>query len=115
MSGLVTILCHAECLGAWASFWSPCQGMWPFASKFRAVFIGPIDEEEVKFFCDLVSRSEVCGWRWHVNGRECMDATLEHLVWLLYPKLAHYTFTIAAFRIMKRRLGGNGMTLSHSR
>eukprot|EP00971_Amphidinium_carterae_P067804 1342730-Amphidinium_carterae.1 len=37
-----------------------------------------------------------------------MEATLEHLVWLLYPKFAHYTFTIAAFRIVKGRLAGNG-------
>eukprot|EP00971_Amphidinium_carterae_P334401 6469675-Amphidinium_carterae.1 len=64
--------------------------------------------------CDLVSRREVCGWRWHMNRRECMDATLEHLAWLLYPKFAHCTFTIAAFRIMKARLRGNGMTLGNS-
>eukprot|EP00971_Amphidinium_carterae_P175362 3476161-Amphidinium_carterae.1 len=43
-----------------------------------------------------------------------MEATLEHLVWLLYPKIAHYTFTIAAIRIMKRRLRGKGMTLEAS-
>eukprot|EP00971_Amphidinium_carterae_P216840 4304339-Amphidinium_carterae.1 len=41
---------------------------------------------------------------------------LEHLVWLLYPKFAHYTFTIASFRIVKGRLAGtgNGMTLNDS-
>eukprot|EP00971_Amphidinium_carterae_P082872 1639538-Amphidinium_carterae.1 len=45
-----------------------------------------------------------------------MEATLEHLVWLLYPKFAHYTFTVAAFRIVKGRLrgNGNGMTLADS-
>eukprot|EP00971_Amphidinium_carterae_P268102 5318997-Amphidinium_carterae.1 len=45
-----------------------------------------------------------------------MEATLEHLVWLLYPKFAHYTFTIAAFRVVKQRLWkrGKGMTLRAS-
>eukprot|EP00971_Amphidinium_carterae_P326439 6457223-Amphidinium_carterae.1 len=42
-----------------------------------------------------------------------MESTLEHLAWLLYPKFAHYTFTLAAFRIAKGRQAGNGngMTL----
>eukprot|EP00971_Amphidinium_carterae_P206050 4089312-Amphidinium_carterae.1 len=43
-----------------------------------------------------------------------MEATLEHLVWLLYPKFAHYTFTIPAYRIVKGMLRGNGMTLQAS-
>eukprot|EP00971_Amphidinium_carterae_P147665 2926723-Amphidinium_carterae.1 len=45
-----------------------------------------------------------------------MEATLEHLVWLLYPKFAHYTFTLAAFRIVKGSLtgNGNGMTVKDS-
>eukprot|EP00971_Amphidinium_carterae_P248042 4925008-Amphidinium_carterae.1 len=49
-----------------------------------------------------------------MNGRDCVEATLEHLVWLLYPKFTHYTFTIAAFRIVKGRLRGSGMTLQAS-
>eukprot|EP00971_Amphidinium_carterae_P091683 1814962-Amphidinium_carterae.1 len=40
-----------------------------------------------------------------------MEATIEHLVWLLYPKLAHCTFTMTTFRILKVRFGGHGMTL----
>eukprot|EP00971_Amphidinium_carterae_P269794 5352306-Amphidinium_carterae.1 len=79
MQGLVTILCHAECLGAWASFWAPCREKWPFASKFRAAFKGHTGGRTEAIYCDLVSRSDVCGWRWHMNMRECMDATLEHL------------------------------------
>eukprot|EP00971_Amphidinium_carterae_P325313 6455520-Amphidinium_carterae.1 len=115
MPGLVTILCHAECLGAWASFWAPCKGLWPFPSltgletnsSFKTGVGG-------KIYFELVSRSDVCSWRWHMNQRDCMDATLEHLVWLLYPKFAHYTFTIAAMRIVRGRLGGNGMTLANA-
>eukprot|EP00971_Amphidinium_carterae_P017765 350134-Amphidinium_carterae.1 len=114
MPGLATILCHAECLGAWALFWAPCTGMWPSESKFRAVYKSPTCGFDVTIDCDLVSRSDVCGWRRQVNGRECMEAALEHLVWLLYPKFAHYAFTIAAFRIVKGRLRGKGMTLEAS-
>eukprot|EP00971_Amphidinium_carterae_P061089 1208836-Amphidinium_carterae.1 len=84
------------------------RGVWPFASKFSAAFNLPTGGSSEAIHCALVSRSDVCGWRLQRNGRECMEATLEHLVWLLYPKFAHYTFTIAAFRIMKGRLGGNG-------
>eukprot|EP00971_Amphidinium_carterae_P239263 4749808-Amphidinium_carterae.1 len=49
-----------------------------------------------------------------MNVKGCVEATIEHLAWLLYSKFAHYTFTIAAFRIMKRRTTGNGMTLQGS-
>eukprot|EP00971_Amphidinium_carterae_P074675 1475843-Amphidinium_carterae.1 len=43
-----------------------------------------------------------------------MEAAIEHLLRLLYPKFAHYTFTIAALRILKVRIGGNGMSLRSS-
>eukprot|EP00971_Amphidinium_carterae_P228928 4541653-Amphidinium_carterae.1 len=43
-----------------------------------------------------------------------MEATLETLVWLLYPKFAQYIGTTAAFRLVKLRFGGNGMTLEGS-
>eukprot|EP00971_Amphidinium_carterae_P090085 1783554-Amphidinium_carterae.1 len=88
------------------------RGTWPFASKFTV--LGYIEGDAIQ--CDLVSRSDVCGWRWHMNRRECMEVTLEHLSWLLYAKFAHYSFTIAAFRIVKGRLrgNGNGMTLPDS-
>eukprot|EP00971_Amphidinium_carterae_P199553 3960625-Amphidinium_carterae.1 len=46
-----------------------------------------------------------------MNGKDCAEAAIEHLSWLLYPKFAHYTFTITTFRIMKVRLGFNGMRL----
>eukprot|EP00971_Amphidinium_carterae_P115932 2296293-Amphidinium_carterae.1 len=92
--------------------------MWPFATKFRAAWKSTTGgrEQDEGVSCDIVSRMDVCGWRWHANGRECMEATLEHLMWLLYPKFAHYTFTIPAFRIVKGRATGtgNGMTLTDS-
>eukprot|EP00971_Amphidinium_carterae_P147555 2924238-Amphidinium_carterae.1 len=112
MPGLVTILCHSECLGAWASFWAPCRGSWPFPSEVRMdLRKGFHGSHPFLYDCELVSRNDICGWRWHVHWRECMDAALEHLAWLLYPKFAHYTFTLAAFRIVKGRLRGGGMTL----
>eukprot|EP00971_Amphidinium_carterae_P151663 3006265-Amphidinium_carterae.1 len=79
MPGLVTILCHAECLGAWASVWAPCRGSWPFATKFGAVFKSVVNERNEAIECDLVSRSDACGWRWQMDVRKCMDAALENL------------------------------------
>eukprot|EP00971_Amphidinium_carterae_P257070 5103454-Amphidinium_carterae.2 len=118
MPGLVTIFCHAECLGAWTYFWEPCRGMWPFAYGFRFAVKMPPGRTGTQaygqVFCDLVSRSDICGWRWHMNVKGCVEATIEHLAWLLYSKFVHYTFTIAAFRIMKGRLTGSGMTLQAS-
>eukprot|EP00971_Amphidinium_carterae_P222142 4409449-Amphidinium_carterae.1 len=113
MPGLVTILCHAECLGAWTFFWAPCRGTWPFEEVFKANYT-TAEGKECPFIGLLASRSEICGWRWPVNVRKCTEATLEHLVWLLYSKFAHNTFTIAAFRIVKAVLVGNGMTLQAS-
>eukprot|EP00971_Amphidinium_carterae_P118016 2338098-Amphidinium_carterae.1 len=40
-----------------------------------------------------------------------MEAAIEHLGWLLYSKFTHNTFTIAAFRVAKRRLRGTRMSL----
>eukprot|EP00971_Amphidinium_carterae_P339731 6477700-Amphidinium_carterae.1 len=114
MLGLVTILCHAECLGAWASFWAPCRGMWPFEYKFHVLIKRMSTDKGFAAKLDLVSRGDICNWRWRVNRTVCMEATLEHLVRLLNPKFAHYTFTVAAFRIVKGRFKGNGnaMTLA---
>eukprot|EP00971_Amphidinium_carterae_P046277 910960-Amphidinium_carterae.1 len=64
--------------------------------------------------CNPVGKRDICGLRWQMNGRKCMEAAIEHLVWLLYPKFAHYTFTLAAFRIAKLRIAGRGMTLVNS-
>eukprot|EP00971_Amphidinium_carterae_P331134 6464528-Amphidinium_carterae.1 len=112
MAGLVTILCHSECLGAWTSFWTPCRRAWPFAARFKTVF--KFLEKERVGVVVLVLRSDICSWRCRIDGRECMEAAIEHLGWLLYPKLAHHTFTIPAFRLVKLRLGGNGMRLEGS-
>eukprot|EP00971_Amphidinium_carterae_P065577 1299301-Amphidinium_carterae.1 len=97
------------------SRWAPCKGMWPVATEFRATFKLP-DGNGTSIGCDPVSRSDVCGWRWRINERECMDATLEHLAFLLYPKFVHYAFTIAAVQTVRGRLrgDGNGMTLADS-
>eukprot|EP00971_Amphidinium_carterae_P310815 6176443-Amphidinium_carterae.1 len=111
MPGLVTVLCHTACLGAWTSFWAPCRGTWPFADGFM-VFMGGTEYSKPEGFAvDLLPRRELCSWRWHMNGRQCMEAAIEHLAWLLYPKFAHYTFTIAAFRIVRRRIFGSCMSL----
>eukprot|EP00971_Amphidinium_carterae_P186857 3709177-Amphidinium_carterae.1 len=79
-----------------------------------AGYVSPLEGRKEEIRCDLVSRSDVCGWRWQMNRRECVEATLEHLMWLLYPKFAHCTFTILAFRIVKWRSVGRGMTLANS-
>eukprot|EP00971_Amphidinium_carterae_P200101 3971321-Amphidinium_carterae.1 len=63
---------------------------------------------------DLVSRRDACGWQWQMNPRNCVEEAIEQLVRLLYPKFAHNIFTMAAFRILKVRLGGSGMTLEGS-
>eukprot|EP00971_Amphidinium_carterae_P116845 2314104-Amphidinium_carterae.1 len=78
MPGLVTILCHAECLGAWASFWAPCRGA-SWTSTYGLAVKSSTYWSNMMIPCDIVSRSDVCGWRWHMNGRECMEATLENL------------------------------------
>eukprot|EP00971_Amphidinium_carterae_P309624 6153307-Amphidinium_carterae.1 len=122
MSGLVTILCHAECLGAWTFFWAPCTGSWQFApAKFEAALKTSRQDSVIRkdyridnIHCHLVSRSEICTWRWHNNGRDCMEAVIEHIMYLLSPKFAHYTFTTTAWRIVKMRLGGKGMALGET-
>eukprot|EP00971_Amphidinium_carterae_P014643 289182-Amphidinium_carterae.1 len=111
MPGIVTILYHAECLGAWTSFWAPCRGTLPFASKEVMVRMPRV---KLSYQFDPVSRTDICSWRWHVDQKDCMDAVLEHLGWLLYCKMAHNTFTIAAFRVVKARFRRTGMSVESS-
>eukprot|EP00971_Amphidinium_carterae_P123894 2454056-Amphidinium_carterae.1 len=114
MPGLVTILCHAECFGAWTSFWAPCRGTLPFSSKVMTEIPHGDMHELLNYQFDTVSRRDICSWRWQVNHKDCMDATIENLGWLLYFKFAHSTFTIAALRVAKARFVGNGMSLESS-
>eukprot|EP00971_Amphidinium_carterae_P025528 503705-Amphidinium_carterae.1 len=37
-SGCVTVVCHAECLGAWTSFWRPCRKVASQAIALRWVW-----------------------------------------------------------------------------
>eukprot|EP00971_Amphidinium_carterae_P301279 5985854-Amphidinium_carterae.1 len=113
-TGLVAILCHAECLGAWTAFWEPCRGTWPFAAKFIANIKALDGDWDGQVGAHLVSSSDICSWRVHMNWRSCIESTIENLVWFLYPKFAHYTGTIAALRLVKVRLGGIGMRLEGS-
>eukprot|EP00971_Amphidinium_carterae_P221969 4406638-Amphidinium_carterae.1 len=48
---------------------SNARGMWPFASKFRAAFKSATYGSDLAVGCDLVSRSDVCGWRWHIDEK----------------------------------------------
>eukprot|EP00971_Amphidinium_carterae_P239453 4753716-Amphidinium_carterae.1 len=60
---------------------------------------------------DLVSRTDMCSLPWHMDSRECVEATVEHLVWLLYPKFVHYSFVLAAARVLNARIRAKRMTL----
>eukprot|EP00971_Amphidinium_carterae_P133694 2648141-Amphidinium_carterae.1 len=90
MTGIVAIFCRAECLGGWTSFWAPCMGTWPFATGFAY----DIKDEGVMMRTlaePLLFRNSICKLRLRMKGRDCMEATLDNLVWLLYPKFAQYT------------------------
>eukprot|EP00971_Amphidinium_carterae_P017536 345367-Amphidinium_carterae.1 len=91
------------------------RGMWPFSGTISSAVQATVGTDR---YYELVShplfRSDICGWRWHMNLKKCVEATIEHLVWLLYSKFAHYTCTIAAFRILRRRFRGKGITLQDS-
>eukprot|EP00971_Amphidinium_carterae_P348554 6490556-Amphidinium_carterae.4 len=93
MTGFGTIICHAECLGAWTAVWAPCRGTWPFQSTYHTLRRESQDVFGVAVtdYGRFVSRSDICGWRLHMDWPECVEATIENLVWLLYPKFAHYT------------------------
>eukprot|EP00971_Amphidinium_carterae_P038125 749408-Amphidinium_carterae.1 len=40
-----------------------------------------------------------------------MDAAIERLMWLLYPKFVHYCFTWTTFRIVAKKLAEKRVTL----
>eukprot|EP00971_Amphidinium_carterae_P221323 4393732-Amphidinium_carterae.1 len=81
LPGLVTIVCHAECLGAWATLWEPCKNTWSFQSRKHPRAIRGVDTDPADFYAaiDLVSRSDICSLRWHMGRRKCVEAVTERL------------------------------------
>eukprot|EP00971_Amphidinium_carterae_P055103 1085830-Amphidinium_carterae.1 len=62
----------------------------------------------------LLSRTDMCSLRHHMEWRACVEAVVEHMTWLLYPKLSHYAFTLPACYMLKNQLGGRGLKLSRA-
>eukprot|EP00971_Amphidinium_carterae_P287563 5708191-Amphidinium_carterae.1 len=76
LPGLVTSLCHANCLGAWTYFWAPCRVSHSFGAAFGAMQKSTSFEEsddDDDYFgiairirqmgainVDLVSRTDMC-------------------------------------------------------
>eukprot|EP00971_Amphidinium_carterae_P053487 1053819-Amphidinium_carterae.1 len=60
---------------------SIARGRWPLPKLIgaRAETHPSVQILETTLPCELVSRSDVCGWRWEMNRKDCMEATLEHL------------------------------------
>eukprot|EP00971_Amphidinium_carterae_P036672 720763-Amphidinium_carterae.1 len=106
---LVTTLLHAKCLGVWVRLWEPC-GPEDIRLRMFLQFSSRLFDGHLT----VQSKSTVCGAR-SIKVKECLDATVERLAWLLYPKFVHFVFTMAAVRVVKKQLGGRGMTLKHAR
>eukprot|EP00971_Amphidinium_carterae_P287562 5708190-Amphidinium_carterae.1 len=68
LPGLVTSLCHANCLGAWTYFWEPCRALHSFNATFeedqKSTIKDDIFGDGVETFnainVDLVSRTDMC-------------------------------------------------------
>eukprot|EP00971_Amphidinium_carterae_P160277 3177421-Amphidinium_carterae.1 len=109
-------MCHAECLGAWTSFWAPCRDPASFlgamfTATFKATARLGFEVKSGDFNIELESKSDMCGLRWHMDRGQCMEAVTERLVWLLYPKFVHYSFTVTSFRMLNAQLMAKHMTL----
>eukprot|EP00971_Amphidinium_carterae_P088860 1758540-Amphidinium_carterae.1 len=39
-----------------------------------------------------------------MDGHKCLEAAIERLTWLLYPKFVHYCFTVTTYRIIAAKL-----------
>eukprot|EP00971_Amphidinium_carterae_P063157 1249822-Amphidinium_carterae.1 len=85
---------------------------WPYrgavVQKPRA---GYRKELRLELPIQLLARGDICRLRWHMDKRDCVDALTERLAWLLWPKLAHHSLTIAACRMLRVRFSGKRMTL----
>eukprot|EP00971_Amphidinium_carterae_P124565 2467642-Amphidinium_carterae.1 len=112
--GLMMFLFEAECLGGWTSLWAPCRSETWSSGTFTAPVMAT-EASGVKplgtLDADLVSRSNLCSLRWHMDRRECMEAVTERLVWLLYPKFVHYSCTMAVLRTVRAQHSAKRMRL----
>eukprot|EP00971_Amphidinium_carterae_P010568 208857-Amphidinium_carterae.1 len=51
-----------------------------------------------------------------MDGRACTEAVAERLVWLLYPKFVHYSFTVTAVRMLRvKMLAAKGASLKDAK
>eukprot|EP00971_Amphidinium_carterae_P120636 2390343-Amphidinium_carterae.1 len=102
----LTIIFHADCLGAWVFFWQPCaaftssMGAW---SNMRFAVESSIPGMPAYVNQQLLSRSEVCELNANIERSRCTDAVLEHLMQLFLVKMVHLTFTFTSFRILSRK------------
>eukprot|EP00971_Amphidinium_carterae_P045501 895481-Amphidinium_carterae.1 len=95
LPNLVTLVWHADCLGAWVFMWSPCLHFARREIEF--------DFSAYTFFTKTLSRSDVCGVNVMPKTGRCLDAILARLWTILLSKLVHETFTIPAGQILGRR------------
>eukprot|EP00971_Amphidinium_carterae_P002987 58550-Amphidinium_carterae.2 len=64
----------------------------------------------------LASRADICGFRWQMDRRQCMEAVVERLVWLLYPNaLSQKTHDVAGCKsVVEQNLAGGNVLWSMS-
>eukprot|EP00971_Amphidinium_carterae_P128018 2535776-Amphidinium_carterae.1 len=75
----VTVICHAECIGAWTFFWDTCRTA-DLALACKIV----LDESHQWMTARLLSGSDVCGANWNFALLGCTDAALERMSYILY-------------------------------
>eukprot|EP00971_Amphidinium_carterae_P034212 673632-Amphidinium_carterae.1 len=103
LPGLVTVACHAECLGAWVYFWAPCRAATCDADAFRehvAQLSRSVDASGIALRRKILSREDVCGLNRHMRKDQCADAVVERLVRLLFARFVHQTFSIPGSRVL---------------
>eukprot|EP00971_Amphidinium_carterae_P337063 6473707-Amphidinium_carterae.1 len=76
MQGLVTVLCNAECLGAWTVFWRPCRESRSFLGDMFTTQFSVATSRISNLGTELLSKSDTCSLRWQMDRRECMDAVI---------------------------------------
>eukprot|EP00971_Amphidinium_carterae_P053702 1057750-Amphidinium_carterae.1 len=112
LPGLVTVLCHAECLGVWVFFWHPCahnsSSMFPLQSTLSLSIQFAVEGRKT-----FLSRSQVCGLLATGNWHGCTDALLDRSSMLLYGNLVHLAFTTPSVQFIARLVSGKHRRFTH--
>jgi len=104
----VTVVCHADCFGAWVLLWEPCTSA---TSELDSLNVDFYNNKRGSSHGKVARRGDVCALNKHVNPSRCAHAVFERLSHLLLASFLHHACTTPALCIMRKKISEKIMSV----